>query len=551
MKCEAAEVLLLNYRSNSSTKHSPTVIEQFTKSYENDQEPVFRLLDREKCTSWESVVCYVCRREDVANSRRGIKNVVVIKAYDIAVKCCKFLGLVNLDTMTFNEVHVHVRQLLDASEEGPFLPDFRMFLEPPSLKHEVEELTPDFRWAIPPASVIVAEVRKAAVPDYVPGEFMQLYRDMDNMVTLEVRHAAAPSEEVHPTFKHWCLRTVLCQDIVNLIAQNYRLNPSFIRLLQHDAPLNVPKKNSGYTSGHRPVEQMFDFVRKHLKEHTLHFEVLNFDVTELQTKKLMRVFICAPSAAAHVKDLLPLEWTASEICQHYQQQYPSLAGASLRVLLVGANRLTEQLAGSKTIQDAASIDDIRIEIIPPAHMNLPPQSLLVPVQLFNKNAGAYLISSLLPHPFYVRVDPDTIASSMLREILSGLCSLAFVWFISVAHYLTCRNAAADTLLKSASRVSRVALFSFVHGNQYAHALQISFACRSSVIRSGSFRRDISSFWFLHHALQFCFPKLTPRLAAASASTTEVSKSVVVRGAISSVLLLSLSCPLFLLCRQNS
>jgi len=172
--------------------------------------------------------------------------------------------------------------------------------------------------------------------------------------------------------------------------------------------------------GGRSVELMFEFNRKLLKEHVLHFEVLPFDVSELQTKKPMKVFICTPSVNVHVTDLLPLEWTAAQICQHYQEKHPSLAGENLRVLLVGGNRLTEDLSGINRILDKASIDDIRIEIVPPSHTDLPYGSGLVPVQLFNKNAGSYLLSSLIPHPFYIRIDPGCTASAILREILTEM-----------------------------------------------------------------------------------------------------------------------------------
>ena len=265
----------------------------------------------------------------------------------------------------------------------------------------------------------MAEVMKQETPSYVPGEFMHHYRNVDNMVTLELRHTFSPGEEVHPTFKHKCLRTVLCQDIVDMIAQRYGLNASHVRLLQHDVVMNVPKKNFGFSLGGRSVELMFEFNRKLLKEHVLHFEVLPFDVSELQTKKPMKVFICTPSVNVHVTDLLPLEWTAAQICQHYQEKHPSLAGENLRVLLVGGNRLTEDLSGINRILDKASIDDIRIEIVPPSHTDLPHVSGLVPVQLFNKNAGSYLLSSLIPHPFYIRIDPGCTASAILREILTG------------------------------------------------------------------------------------------------------------------------------------
>jgi len=305
----------------------------------------------------------------------------VIKAYDVATKSSKFVGLVNLDTMTPNEVYINVRALLESAEGGPYLPNFRLYLEPAHIKDEPEEITRDYRFSIPAGSVIVAEVMRQESPDYVPGEFMLCHRDVDNMVTLELRHSASPPEEVRPTFKHKCLRTAPYQDVVAMIAQHYGLDASRIRLLQHDAAFNVPKRTIGVFPGNRPIEMMFDYLRKLFKEHTLHFEVLDFDVTELNTKKLMRVFISAHDVNVHVKELLPLDWTAAEICQAYQEKYPSLAGASLRILLVGANRLTEQLMGVKRVQDVTLTDDIRIEVIPPSHANLPHGSLLVPVQL--------------------------------------------------------------------------------------------------------------------------------------------------------------------------
>ena len=48
---------------------------------------------------------------------------------------------------------------------------------------------------------------------------------------------------------------------------------------------------------------------------------------------------------------------------------------------MGANRLTEQLMGVKRVQDVTLTDDIRIEVVPPSHANLPQGSFLVPVQL--------------------------------------------------------------------------------------------------------------------------------------------------------------------------
>jgi hypothetical protein len=421
LKCEPAEVMILNYKSHAAGKHSQIFSYQFDKSYENDDEPVFRLLEREKGNGWDPMIAYVCRRRDVANVRHhGIQNVALIKVYDAGDKSNKFLGLLNLDTLTYNEVHANVRQLLDDSESGPYLPYFRLFLEPSVLTDVPLELTREFRGNICPASIIVAEVMKEQKSEYVPGEFLQLYRDIDDMVTLELRHAAPLCDDVHPTFKHKCLRTVPCQSIVETIAQRYGLNASCIRLLKHDNVMNVPQKNQGAIFGHVAISIMFDFARKCHKEHVVHFEVLGFDVSELRTKKQMNVFISTPSVNLHVKHLLPQEWTSTQICQHYQEMHPSLAGANLRVLLITANRLFEQLSGSTRILDKMGFDDIRIEITPASHMDLPPQSALVPVQLFNKNAGTYLLTSLIPHPFYIRVDPGTTSSAILREILSGV-----------------------------------------------------------------------------------------------------------------------------------
>jgi len=424
LKCDASEVLLLNYKSFSSSKHAASIRHQFNKSYDNDDEPVFRFLEREKGNQYDPMVVYACRRCDVANTRYGIKHVVVIKVYDAAASTSKFLGLLNLNTNTFNEIAGNVRELLDASEEGPFLPSFRLFAEPALINDDAVELTADSQGLLncdtPSGSVIVAEVMKQETPSYVPGVFMQHYRNVDNMVTLELRHLFSPDEVIHPTFKHKCLRTVSCQDIVEMIAQRYGLTASHVRLLQHDSIMNVPRKNFGFILGSKPVETMFEFSRKLLKEHVLHFEVLQFDISELQTKKPMKVFISTPSVNVHRTDLLPFDWTEALICQHYQEIYPALSGANLRILLVGGNRLTEQLSGSHRILDKASIDDIRIEIIPPSHMDIPPQSALVPVQLFNKNAGSYLLTSLIPHPFYIRVDPCSSASAILRDILAEM-----------------------------------------------------------------------------------------------------------------------------------
>lgn len=419
LKCGPPDVVLLNYQSFSAAKHATSFRHQFDKAYDNDDEPVFRLLDREKGNQWDPMIIYACRRCDVVNTRYGIKHVVVIKVYDVAASSSKFLCLLNLDTMTFNEIAANVRTVLDSFEDGPYLPNFRLFFEPSAVKDDAEELTAHFQGSIPSGCVIVAEVLKQETPDYIPGVFMQHHRNVDNMVTLELRHAASSDEDVQPTFKHRCLRTALCQDVVAFIAQRYGLNASHVRLLQHDVVMNVPRKNFGFTPDSRPVESMFEYSRKLLKEHILHFEVLKFDVSELQTKKPMKVFICTPSVNVHVTDLLPLDWNAAQICQHYQEKFPSLSGAHLRILLVGGNRLTEELCGHFRIVDKASVDDIRIEIVPPSHENVPHHSALVPVQLFNKNAGAYLLSSLIPHPFYIRVDPGSTASAILREILSG------------------------------------------------------------------------------------------------------------------------------------
>jgi len=420
LKCEPADIMILNYRSHVAGKHSANLLQRFSKSYENNDEPVFRLLEREKGNGWDNMIAYVCRRSDVANTRHGIQNVALIKAYDAGDKSSKFLGLLNLDTMTYNEVHANVGELLRASAAGPYLPDFRLFFEPAFMIDGALELTKEFRAVIPPASIIVAEVMKQETPDYVPGEFMRLYRDIDNMVTLELRHAASPGEDVHPTFKHRCLRTVPCQTVVETIAQLYGLNPSFVRLLYHDSVANAPKKNVGFTLGQNHVEMMFNYQHKLHKEHVLHFEVLSFDVSELRTKKQVNVFIATPSVNLVVKDLLPLEWNAAQICQYYQEKHPSLAEANLRVLLVTGNRLCEQLSGNIRILDKMAYDGMRVEIIPPSHMDLPPHSILVPVQLFNKNAGPYLLTSLIPHPFYIRVDPQSTSTVILREILSEM-----------------------------------------------------------------------------------------------------------------------------------
>jgi hypothetical protein len=183
--------------------------------------------------------------------------------------------------------------------------------------------------------------------------------------------------------------------------------------------MNVPQKNFGFTPGNRPVEDLIDFDRRALKEHVFHFEVLDFDVSELQSKKLMNVFIATPSANVHIKELMPHEWTAAHICQHYQAKYPSLAGECLWVLLISSNRLHEQLSGNYRILDKMHIDNMRVEITPPSHMDVPPQSVLVPVQLCNKNSGSYILTSLIPHPFYIRIDPGTTSTTMLRDILSG------------------------------------------------------------------------------------------------------------------------------------
>ena len=379
MKCSPSDVLLLNYKSYSQSRG--TGCQQFTKSYESDQEPVFRLLEKEKGNGWDPMVCFVCRKCDVANAQNGIKNVVVVKSYDVATKSSKFLGLLNLETMTHNEISSNVRALLDAAEGGPYLPNLRLFLEPTYIKDDPEEITRDYHYPIPAGSCIVVEVLKQQTAEYVAGEFMNFYRDVDNMVTIELRHAASPPEEVRPTFKHRCLRSALYQDVVATIAQHYGLDAPRIRLLQHDTAFNVPKRMIGVFGPNRPIEQMFDYVRKLYKEHTLHFEVLDFDVAELLTKKLMKVFICTPDVNVHVKELLPLEWTASEICQFYQEKYPLLAGANLRILIVGSNRLLEQLCGSKCVQEVTLTDDIRIEVVPPSHINLPQGSMLVPVQL--------------------------------------------------------------------------------------------------------------------------------------------------------------------------
>jgi hypothetical protein len=455
LKCDPSDVMILNYRSHVASKHGTVILQRFSKSYENNDEPVFRLLEREKGGGWDNMIAYVCRRGDVANTRQGIQNVALIKAYDAGDKSNKFLGLLNLDTMTYNEVHANVDEQLVASGGGPYLPDFRLFFEPAFMIDGAQELTKEFRAVIPHGSIIVAEVMKQETAEYVPGEFMRLYRDIDNMVTLELRHAASPGEDVHPTFKHRCLRTVPCQTVVETIAQLYGLNPSFVRLLHHDSVANAPKKNVGFTLVQNAVEMMFDYVRKLHKEHVLHFEVLAFDVSELRTKKQVNVFLATPSVNLVVKDLLPFEWNAAQICQHFQEKHPSLAEANLRVLLVTGNRLFEQLSGNIRILDKMGFDGMRIEITPPSHTELPSHSILVPVQLFNKNAGPYLLTSLIPHPFYIRVDPDSTSTVILREILSGLfwhialclfhlnCSITRVCFAEMQRLIPCTRARAE------------------------------------------------------------------------------------------------------------
>ena len=280
LKCAPCDVMLLNFKSHAAAKHSQSFAQQLNKSYTNDDEPVFRLLLKERGNQYDPMVALVCRQGDVANARHGIKNVVMVKVYDAEAKSSKFLGLLNLDTMTYKEVSANVMELLAASEGGPYLPKVRLFLEPCFIRDDATELTADFRHQIIPGSVIVAEVMKRYIPEYVPGEFIQCFRHIDNMVTMELRHAASPGEEVHATMKHKCLRTVPCQDVVTMIAQSYSLNAACIRLLKHDGVMNVPQKNFGFIPGSRPVEDLIDFYRRNFKEHVIHFEVLVLDVSE-------------------------------------------------------------------------------------------------------------------------------------------------------------------------------------------------------------------------------------------------------------------------------
>jgi hypothetical protein len=426
----------------------------------------------------------------------------VIKAYDVGDKSSKFLGLLNLDTMTYNEIYANVLELLGAAEGGPYLPNFRLFQESLYIADPPTELLASFRGIIPPASVIVAEVMKQETPEYVPGEFMQLYRDIDNTVTLELRHAASPGDEVHATFKHKCLRTLPCQTVIDAIAQRYGLNSSCVCLVKHDHVMNVPKKNDGSFIGQSSVEQVIDYLRRSFKEHVVHFEVLDFDVSELRTKKQMNVFISTPSVSLHAKDLLPLEWTATHICQHYRDKYPSLADANLRVLLVQANRLYEQMSGIDRILDKHAFDNIRIEVIPPAHTDLPLESVLVPVQLFNKNAGTYLLTSLIPHPFYIRVDPGTTSSVILREILSGLFFILAFSLICLNTFdrcaRICRDATADPQHQSQGGVSPIhTLLAFACGciraptcasGAFSHTAQVAASPRSFRARECPGRR---------------------------------------------------------------
>jgi hypothetical protein len=63
LMCEPSDIMIFNYRSHVAGKTN--ILQRFSKSYENNDEPVFRLLKREKGNGCDNMIAYVCRRSDV------------------------------------------------------------------------------------------------------------------------------------------------------------------------------------------------------------------------------------------------------------------------------------------------------------------------------------------------------------------------------------------------------------------------------------------------------------------------------------------------------
>jgi len=401
--CQLDDVLLFEYLTSNGSR--------FQHSYEDDAlllAPVLQPGGRAPRTT--RVVFYACIWSDVIGAAAGAAapTVAVLKRYNRDTNAIAFAGVINLEA-------VHA-----AAADGQ---SSALYVE---RDNELE--------AVPAGSTVGLEAGccLVVVRTDEASACLQLYRELDRMVQLRLYASGAGAPRT--PFRYRCPPTTPYQTVATYIAQAAGLDVLRTRLLPQTDVVKMGKhrvRPDGWCDPASTVvrELLHEYRPGTGREYELRYEQLDCSVQDLVHRQLMRVDVCCNGERRHVRQPLPLEWTAAQICTHFA---PS-SRASLRVLVLDCNCIVQQMPADCCVADLTT-DCLRVEEAPTSHLELPPRSLLLPVHscvLRRQQRHATSPHRLhrrdsagnhLPHPFYVRVDPGTKGKDMLCEIVAGACA---------------------------------------------------------------------------------------------------------------------------------
>jgi hypothetical protein len=342
LECTRSNVLVMGY------------LPAFTCCYEDDFQTLDTIVPRKRQRSQEEdsgMVMCVCRRDRICNAQGRVDRVVVIKRFSAVDSQLTVLGLAQLYTNMYAEVYDRVRDLM-LDKDDPFV----MFMEPDNGTGSPVQLKTSGRLCLTAGSVIVAEMTSSA-----PG-FMQCYHEMRNRCSLELRHAAAPGEDVRPDCIIKCSPATPYKQVV--IELRTRLQIKHVRIMKNNAKTNAAVPSLDDFPEDVPVSSLYTQNRSHAQRYILHYEVLTCDASDL--KRLARVvaLVCAGDVRAQSCNMLPREWTAAQICSFYAEQHPALQSLQLRVLIVKSHFLVGVMRDE--LVEQVALQRIRVEAVPPA-----------------------------------------------------------------------------------------------------------------------------------------------------------------------------------------
>ena len=180
------------------------------------------------------------------------------------------------------------------------------------------------------------------------------------------------------TIRHRCMPDATCAAVVEEVAQLHGtdgLRAARMRLLPHEAVRKVERtvvRPDRWVPLGTHVRALFP-LRLPSELH-LDYEVLDFDVTELEQKQAMRVFICCGGVHVHKRVLMPVTWTAADIVHRYRGQRVA------RVLVIKDHQILMPKEDKFALAQLPT-DCLRVEDVPDSHLSLPSGSHLLPVHL--------------------------------------------------------------------------------------------------------------------------------------------------------------------------